>query len=141
MKVRYQALPCAIFLAKKLCMARYLSPLELIARVHLGKEVEQWLGCFEATDYAVIKWLCIAKEAQQQYTVSYMESFDEGDEEWHNVAEFSLLDPDEEVTDSFASVEEAVAFTVQTYGASAERFVPAGMLPTEYASYWHSKNQ
>ncbi|AMR28510.1 hypothetical protein A0257_16360 [Hymenobacter psoromatis] len=122
-------------------MVLYLSPLELVARVHLGKEVEQWLGHSETADYAVIKWLYIAKKIQNQYTVSYMESFDEGDEEWHNVAEFSLLDPDEEVTNSFTSVEEAVAFAVQTYGASAERFVPGGMLPTEYASYWHSKNQ
>jgi len=122
-------------------MAFYLSPLELVARVHLGKEVEQWLGHFEEADYTVIKWLYITKDAQHQYTVCYTESFDEGDEDWHNVAEFSLLDPDEEVTDSFALVEEAVAFAVQTYGASAERFVSAGMLPTEYAKYWHGRNQ
>lgn len=122
-------------------MALYLSPLELIARVHLGKEVEQWLGHFEEADYTVIKWLYIAKKAQHQYLVRYIESFDEGDEEWHDVTEFSLLDPDEEVTQSFISVEEAVAFAVQTYGASAERFVPGGMLQAEYASYWHSRNR
>ncbi len=122
-------------------MALYLSSLELVARVHLGKEVEQWLGHFDEADYTVIKWLYITKDAQHQYTVCYAESFDEGDEDWHNVAEFSLLDPDEEFTDSFASVEEAVAFAVQTYGASAERFVSGGMLPTEYASYWHGRNQ
>jgi hypothetical protein len=38
-------------------------------------------------------------------------------------------------------VEEAVVFAVQTYGASVERFVSEGMLLTEYANYWHGKNQ
>jgi hypothetical protein len=121
-------------------MARYLSALELTARVHLGKEVEQWLGYADEADYTVLKWLYMAKIDQQHYTLSYIESLDEGDEEWHDIAAFSLLDPDEEVTDSFASVKDAVAFAVQTYGASADRFVPGGMLPVEYASYWRDRN-
>jgi hypothetical protein len=124
-----------------LAMTRYLSFLELTARLHIGKEVDQWLGHVEETDYTVIKWLYIAKETPQQYLVCYRESFDEGDEEWHQVAEFSLLDPDAEVTHYFTSVEEAMAFASQTYGASTERFIPSGMLSVEYATYWHSKQQ
>jgi len=124
-----------------LAMTRYLNSFELTARLHIGKEVEQWLGHVEETDYTVIKWLYIAKETPQRYVVCYVESFDEGDEEWHQVAEFSLLDPDKEVTHYFASVEEALTFASQTYGASIERFIPGGMMSAEYASYWHSKQQ
>ena len=121
-------------------MALYLSPLELQARVHAGKEVEQWLSHAEEGEYTVIKWLYLAQEAQDQYSVNYLESFDEGDEEWQNVPEFSLLDPDAENSIAFDSVKEAVAYAVQTYGASPDRFIPGGMLAEEYARYWQSKN-
>jgi hypothetical protein len=121
-------------------MARYLHFLELTARLHRGKEVDQWLGHVEEADYTVIKWLYIALEPPQHYVVCYVESFDEGEEAWHQVAEFSLLDPDEEVRHAFESVQEAVACAIHTYGASADRFLPGGMLPVEYATYWHSKH-
>jgi hypothetical protein len=120
-------------------MARYLSPLELAARVRLGKEVEQWLGHSEEVDYTVLRWIYISKD-KQQYTINYIESFDDGSEEWTDVTEFSQLDPDEEVEHSFTSIEEAVEFAVQTYAASKERFLPGGMLHTEYLAYWRSKN-
>jgi hypothetical protein len=120
-------------------MAIYLSPLELTARLRLGKEAHQWLGHFEEADYTVLRWLYIFKD-KQQYSVSYVESFDEGDEEWTDVTEFSHLDPDEVIEHSFASAEEAIEFAVQTYSASRERFVPGGMLHAEYLAYWHSKN-
>jgi predicted esterase len=77
---------------------------------------------------------------KQQYVVSYVESFDEGNEEWTDVTAFSLLDPDEEVEHSFSSVVEAVEFAIQTYGVSRERFISGGMLQTEYLTYWRNKN-
>jgi hypothetical protein len=120
-------------------MALYLSPLELIARLHLGKEVHQWLGYSEEADYTVLRWLYISKD-KQQITVNYVESFDEGDEEWTDITEFSHLDPDEVVEHSFASVEEVVEFATRTYAASQERFIPGGMLHVEYLAYWRSKN-
>ncbi|QKG57047.1 hypothetical protein GKZ68_10650 [Hymenobacter sp. BRD128] len=120
-------------------MALYLSPLELTARLHLGKEVHQWLGYFAEDDYIVLRWLYIAKN-KQQYTVCYVESFDEGDEEWTDVTEFSHLDPDEAIEHSFASVEEAVEFAIQTYAGSREGFIPGGLLHAEYLAYWRSKN-
>ncbi|SFQ83317.1 hypothetical protein [Hymenobacter arizonensis] len=121
-------------------MALYLSRLELQARLHLGKEAEQWLGHADEGEYTVIKWLYLAQEDRHQYSVTYMESFDEGDEDWQHVPEFSLLDPDAEENTAFDSVEEAVAYAVQTYGASPDRFVAGGMLAEEYARYWQSKN-
>ena len=121
-------------------MALYLSRLELQARLHLGKEAEQWLGHTDAGDYTAIRWLYLVQEDRRRYSVTYMESFDEGDEDWQQVPEFSLLDPDAEESMAFDSVEEAVVYAVQTYGASPDRFVPGGMLAEEYARYWQSKN-
>ncbi|WP_324674641.1 hypothetical protein [Hymenobacter sp. GOD-10R] len=115
-------------------MALYLSSLELVARVHLGKEVEQWLSYYREADYTVIRWLIIYKD-ESQFTVAYHESFDEGDEGFHDVYEFSALDPDDDTTHSFDSVEEAVAFAIENYGAAADRFVAGGMIQEEYAKY------
>ena len=118
----------------------YLSRLELKARIHVGKEAEQWLSHAEEGEYTVIKWLYLVQEDRHRYSVTYLESFDEGDEGWQLVPEFSLLDPNAEERTVFDSVEEAVAYAVQAYGASPDRFVPKGMLVQEYARYWQSKN-
>ncbi len=118
-------------------MALYLSPQELIARVHLGKEVEQWLSHYNEADYTVIRWISTAKE-EGQFGVTYFESFDEGDEEFHDVHEFSVIDPEDEpygTTHLFDSVEAAVAFAIENYGASAEKFVASGMIYQEYAKH------
>lgn len=124
-------------------MAFYLSPQELIARVHLGKQDEQWLSYFNEADYTVIKWISVAEE-DGQFGVTYFESFDEGDEDFHDVHEFSVIDPKDEpygTTHLFDSVEAAVAFATESYGASADRFVASGMIGKEYKKYLLEKRQ
>jgi hypothetical protein len=118
-------------------MALYLSPQELIARVHLGKEVEQWLSHYNEADYTIIRWISVAKK-EGQFGVTYFESFDEGDEEFYDVHEFSVIDPEDEpygTTYLFDSVEATVAFAIENYGASAEQFVASGMIYQEYAKH------
>jgi len=56
-------------------MAFYLAKQELLARVHLGKEVTQWLAHVEEADYIIIKWLTLGRPGNQYYTL-YNESFD-----------------------------------------------------------------
>ena len=116
------------------------SRVALQARGHAGKEVEQWLGHADEGDYPAIKWLCRAPADGHRYSVTYLESFDEGGEDGQQVPEFSLLDPDAEEIAAFDSVAEAVAYSVQALGASPDRFVPGGMVAEEYARYWQSKN-
>ena len=118
-------------------MVLYLSHQELIARVHVGKEAEQWLSCFNEADYTVIRWISVAKE-EGQFGVTYFESFNEGDENFHDVHEFSVIDPENEphgITHLFDSVEAVVAFAVENYDASAEKFVASGMIYQEYAKH------
>ena len=119
-------------------MALYLSGLEVHARLRAGKSVEQWLGHIVDGDETVLKWLSIAAD-RRQCSVTYLESFDEGDDAWLDVAAFSLVDPDAEEGPAFDSVEEAVAFAVDTHGASLERFVAGGMIQQEYANYRQNK--
>ena len=115
----------------------YLHASELAARVNLGKEAEQWLSYEIESEYNFIKWLVISKY-NKQFTITYFESFDEGSSDFHDVHEFSVLDPEDApygITNEFKSLEDAVDFAVKTYGASANRFVAGGMIQNEYADY------
>jgi hypothetical protein len=118
-------------------MFTYLSVSELVARVHLRKDVEQWLSYTQETEYAYIRWLVIGRD-KNLFSVIYHESFDEGNEDVYDVYEFSVLDPEDTpygVSHEFNSIEDAVAFAIKTYGASADKFVAAGMIQEEYAKY------
>ncbi|MGI4885646.1 MAG: hypothetical protein ACRYFR_11865 [Janthinobacterium lividum] len=124
-------------------MALFLSPQELIARLHLGKEVEQWLSHYNEADYTVIRWISVAKE-EGQFGVTYFKSFDEGDEEFHDVHEFSVIDAENEpfgTTHHFDSAKAAVAFATKNYGASPDKFVAFGMIGEEYKKYLLEKPQ
>jgi hypothetical protein len=115
-------------------MSTYLHRAELEARVLLGKEIEQWLSYVQETEYSYIRWLSISKDGNQ-FAVTYFESVDEGDEDFNDVYEFSALNSDEDSDGSlneFNSVEDAVAFAVETYGASADKFLAGGMIQDEY---------
>jgi len=121
-------------------MAFYLPSLELIARLHLGKQVEQWLSYQQKAEYGVIRWLSLYRDKAHTYVVLYIESFDDGDEHNHDVHEFSTVDPDDfGVAHHFHSAEEAVAYACACYGASADKFVTAGMINEEYAQQQKSR--
>lgn len=72
------------------------------------------------------------------FAVTYFESFDEGDEGFHDIYEFSVLDPadfPDGVTHQFESIDAAVSFAVDTYSALADKFVAAGMIQEEYVKH------
>ena len=120
-------------------MTFYLSSPELIARLHLGKQVEQWLSYQQEAEYGVIRWLSLYRDKAHTYVLLYLESIDDGDEHDHNVHEFSTVDPDEfGVEHHFDSAEEAVAYACACYGASADKFVTASMINEEYAQHQRS---
>ena len=121
-------------------MSFYLTKPELLARIRLGKEAAQWLGHVDEADYSIIKWLTVGKTGSQYY-VLYQESFDEGDEEFCDIIEFSLVDPDADEEDTFDSAEDAVNFAVEQHGASIDQFVAGSMINEEYARYLEAKRQ
>jgi len=121
-------------------MSFYLTEPELLARIRLGEEAAQWLGHVDETDYSIIKWLTVGKTGSHYY-VLYQESFDEGDEEFCDIVEFSLVDPDADEGASFDSAEDAVNFAVEQHGASVDKFVAGSMINEEYARYLKAKRQ
>jgi len=122
-------------------MSIYLAKPELLARIRLGKEVTQWLGHVDEADYTIIKWLAVGRTGNQYY-VFYNESFDEGDNDFGGVIEFTAVDPDADDTEaSFNSAEDAINFTVEQHGASIDKFVAGSMINKEYARYLKGRRQ
>ena len=115
-------------------MAKHLPSEQLISLLRIGKPVEQWLNHEDKGKYTILKWLRIDKERDSTYSVAYCESFDEGNENFLDIYEFSLLNPDEPygVIDTFDSLEKVLDFSIRNYNASEEKFVSAGMIQDEY---------
>ena len=124
-------------------MGIYLENSQLITYLRLGKRIEQWLGTTKDKEDIIIKWLTIEPEKDGTYTVTYLEVFDEGNEDFLDIYEFSTPDPDLAFgkTDSLASYEEAMEFSRQRYGCRDDKFVTAGQIQEEYRLYLLSRNE
>ncbi|MEJ7557060.1 MAG: hypothetical protein WKF66_02055 [Pedobacter sp.] len=103
----------------------------------MGKTVEQWLGYKKYKDYTLLRWIRIEMEKNQEYTVAYIESFDEGNIDFIDIYEFGTLDPDEPagVLTTFSNQSEAINFSIREYGAKLDKFVSEGMIQEEYSIY------
>ncbi len=110
---------------------------QLRTNLSLGKTVEQWLGYEDQDNYTVLRWISIEKERDGTFSVAFIECFDEGNEGFTDVYEFSLLDPDEPegVLRTFDTFDEAIDFSVAEYGAKSDNFVSQGMIQDEYLAY------
>ncbi|WP_316812580.1 hypothetical protein [Pedobacter heparinus] len=121
-------------------MSRYLLPEQLKSNLRLGKSVEQWLGHQQEDGYVILKYIAIEKERNGEYSLLYMEHIDEGNESFLDIYDFSYVDPDEPaVINLFDSVEEVLDFALNTYGASLDKYVSAGMIQEEYADYLNER--
>ena len=120
---------------------KYLEIEQLKTSLRLGKTVEQWLGHIDEEDYTILKWLSLEPEPNGKYSVVYIESFDDGNADFIDVYEFSALDPDEPfgVIETFSSLDEAITFSINEYGALEDKFVNSGMIQDEYLAYLNNK--
>jgi len=118
-------------------MKTYLKEEQLKSNLSLGSPIEQWLSHYKEEDYTVIRWLRIDKEKDQNYTLTYFECLDEGNENALDIYEFSMLNPDAPfgVLSQFDNIEDALSFSENSYGASIEKYVSAGMIQEEYHDY------
>jgi hypothetical protein len=122
-------------------MLKYLTIERLEPSLRAGKSVEQWLTYNKETDYTILKWLRTDKEKDSTYSVAYFESFDDGDGDFVDIYEFSLLYPDEPfgIINSFDSAKDALDFAIQKYSALKTKFVSAGRIQDEYEIYLTSQ--
>lgn len=120
----------------------YLQNEQLRTNLSLGRTIEQWLGYKQEDDYILLRWISIEKESNANYSVAYIESFDEGSEDFVDIYEFSTLDPDKAlgIVTTFSTADEAINFSLKEYGAKMDRFVSAGMIQEEYRTYLNEKN-
>ncbi|MGV3547295.1 MAG: hypothetical protein ACO1N4_09545 [Pedobacter sp.] len=120
---------------------KYLDLQQIKTNGLLGKSIEQWLGVNEEDNYSVLKWIIIEKEKDTLFSVVYMETLDEGDENFIDIYEFSAVDPDEPfgLINSFPTLEQAIDFSIEKYGAAIDRFVNSGVIQEEYLSYHSAK--
>lgn len=118
-------------------MTRYLNEDQLKTNLRLGRTVEQWLGASREEDYVILKWISIQKEGDQGYSVTYIESIDEGGEDFLDIYEFSAVDPDEPFvrTSTFSSIDDATKYAAHSYSASNIKYVSGGMIQEEYKDY------
>lgn len=119
----------------------YLKNEQLRTNLSLGKIVEQWLGYKQEDDYIILRWISLEKENSGEFSVAYIESFDEGSEDFIDVYEFSTLDPDEPlgIINTFSTLDEAINFSLGEYGAEIDNFINAGMIQEEYRTYLNRK--
>jgi hypothetical protein len=118
-------------------MKNYLTEEQLKSNLSLGIAVEQWLGIYKEADYIIIRWLRIDQERDKNYTVAYFECFDEGNEGFLDIYEFSPLNPDElyGVLSEFNNFNDALKFAETLYESSNSKYVSAGMIQKEYSDY------
>lgn len=118
-------------------MKNYLTEEQLESNLSLGIAVEQWLGTINEGDYIIIRWLRIDRERDRNYTVAYFECFDDGNEGFLDIYEFSRLNPDElyGVLSEFDNFNDALNFAETSYESSNSRYVSAGMIQEEYSDY------
>jgi hypothetical protein len=71
--------------------------------------------------------------------VAYIECFDEGNENFLDIYQFSSLNPDEPdgVLNKFDNSDDALNFSANAYGASNEKYVSDGIIQEEYSDYLH----
>ena len=77
-------------------MSRYLSEVQVRARINLGKPIGQFLSRQDAADYAIIKWLTIYSGGKEKlYSLYYSGVIDEGPENFLDLVELTPVDPDD----------------------------------------------
>lgn len=116
-------------------MSSFLAPSMIGARLRAGEEVEQWLGPAKVGSGIVLRFVTLSPRGDG-HVVTLREHHDIGDDEWLDVYAFtSYRDDGEEPTAELGSAEEAIAYAIAQHGASADRFVAAGGMKSEYAAY------
>lgn len=122
-------------------MTPYLLEIQAKTRVSLGKSIAQILSAHGPSTYPVLRWLSMDQGEEKAVALLYHEVEDEGEEGYFDPTDFTPLEEEEPygLQTEFDTVEQAFAFAAQTYGASAEHYVPESRLEEEYARYFYRR--
>jgi hypothetical protein len=119
---------------------KYLTAEQLQAALSSQKAIGQWLPSTLLKNYSILRWLRIDKINGPRYILQYIECFDEGNNNFIDVYDFSPINPDIPLKqDSFRSIENALNFAEEKYNAALNRFLLGGLIQEEYRNYLNSK--
>ncbi|MCW0457417.1 MULTISPECIES: hypothetical protein [Xanthomonas] len=118
---------------------RYLTNLDVRTNLAAGREVEQLLPERHEMNQLVIRYISIEKNRSGGWKVRFCEVFDGGNPEFIDVYEFEALDPDLPFGDEwvFDSIEGAMSFAEEKFGAANDRYVNRGLIQDEYKDRYH----
>ena len=111
-------------------MSRYLTPYFLEQSLKRGKSVAQFLGLSNHEGEKIVRFLLIDQD-EQGFLLSLYESYDEGSEEFCDVAAFTTRH-DEPVEQHFSTLDAALEFAASEYQADSERWISESVLGDEY---------
>lgn len=115
---------------------RYITKSGIERSLAAGEAVEQWLGTGQEGGRTTIRWMRIDRHRTGRFSVSTFEVYDDGNENFIDIYEFSSTDPDADGNPTlFDDVEGALAFAAKNLHADIGRFVGAGLIQEEYADY------
>ena len=93
------------------------------------KSIEQYIGKNDHGDYSTIRWIGIGR-TKDSYTIVFHEVFDEADE-IESIYDFPYVEPDdmyEKEIEEFDSIQDALEFAENNYGAKIDKYLPFGFL-------------
>ena len=121
-------------------MTRYLAPPFIQGSISRGRSVEQFLGGYMDGDEPALRWVEIRPEPNGVALLLH-QVYDEGDEDFLDVYDFTDLDGESDEGDGPAAehhlptLEDALSLAGELYGADPGRFVNEGMIQDEYRDY------
>lgn len=118
-------------------MTRYLILPFIQSALNRGTGVEQFLGGFMDGDEPALRWITLCHGPDGEVEIWLNEAYDQGDESFLDVYEFTPLDDDEdhEPVARVPTLAEALTLAQQRFGANPDRWVNAGVVQDEYLDH------
>jgi hypothetical protein len=115
---------------------RYLTVNFALGALRRGSGIQQLLGTDCVAGRPTLRWLTVWRDRNGRYGLTIHHVFDEGSEQFWDVAEFSPVDQDQYIGEgrrlgTFSTPEE-ILHAAQAFGAATTRWVNEGVIDDEY---------
>jgi hypothetical protein len=114
----------------------YLTMTFALGALRRGSGIQQLLGTDYVAGRPTLRWLTAWRERDGGYVLVIHHVFDEGSEQFWDVAEFTPVDEDEYLGEGRSlgafNTPEEVLHAAQAYGAVTTRWVNEGVIDDEY---------
>jgi hypothetical protein len=118
---------------------RYLGDLDVKMNLAAGRDVEQLLPERYEMNQLIIRYISLERNRSNGWTTRLCEVFDNGNPDFIDIYEFEAVDPDFPFGEEwiFDSIEGAITFAKENFGAASDRYVNRGLIQDEYKGRYH----